>query len=170
MPAVAATVRSDVTSLRTIFPLTAWITAATMRAQTHELPIVAPDDVAQIEYTSGTTGFPKGALLIHRGLTNNARFYALSIGARDTDTWINPMPLFHTAGCGLATLGALQTRGSQVLLFSFDTHQMLSVIQSERGSIVLCVPTLSHCLKIRLLCNMTFRRCGLSHTRWCTCS
>ena len=40
------------------------------------LPSVTPDDIAQIQYTSGTTGFPKGALLTHRGLTNNARLFA----------------------------------------------------------------------------------------------
>ena len=42
-----------------------------------ELPVVAPQDAAQIQYTSGTTGFPKGAVLSHRGLTNNARLSAI---------------------------------------------------------------------------------------------
>ena len=41
-----------------------------------ELPEVTPDDPVQIQYTSGTTGFPKGALLHHRGITNNARHFA----------------------------------------------------------------------------------------------
>ena len=45
------------------------------------LPDVAPGDAAMIQYTSGTTGFPKGAVLSHRGLVNNARFYAGRCGA-----------------------------------------------------------------------------------------
>src|ERR1700743_1976696 len=72
-----------------------------------DLPIAGPGDPAQIQYTSGTTGLPKGALLSHRGLVNNGRFFSKAIGARPGDVWINPMPLFHTAGCGLVTLGAL---------------------------------------------------------------
>ena len=51
------------------------------------LPDVQPEDIAQIQYTSGTTGFPKGAELHHRGLTNNARFYAERIGCRPARCW-----------------------------------------------------------------------------------
>ena len=47
---------------------------------------VAPGDAAQIQYTSGTTGFPKGAVLSHRGLVNNARFYAARCGTRRDST------------------------------------------------------------------------------------
>jgi fatty-acyl-CoA synthase len=106
------------------------------------LPAVKPDDVAQIQYTSGTTGFPKGTLLTHRGLTNNGRFYARAIGAGPGDVWINPMPMFHTAGCGLVTLGALQTGGVHVMPPAFDPNLMLQLIRSERGSITLSVPTM----------------------------
>ena len=62
------------------------------------LPEVAPGDAAQIQYTSGTTGFPKGAVLSHRGLVNNARYYAGRCGVTERTTWINPMPMFHTSG------------------------------------------------------------------------
>ena len=66
------------------------------------LPEVSPGDAAQIQYTSGTTGFPKGAVLSHRGLVNNARYYAGLCGVTERTTWINPMPMFHTSGrtCG----------------------------------------------------------------------
>lgn len=89
------------------------------------VPAAQPNDVAQIQYTSGTAGFSKGVLLTHRGIANNARFFARCIGATEDDVWINPMPMFHTAGCGLATLGALQTGGVQVLPPSFDAGLML---------------------------------------------
>ena len=107
-----------------------------------DLPTVAPSTPAQIQYTSGTTGLPKGALLTHRGLVDNSWFYASVIGASHRDVWINPMPLFHTAGCGLITLGALQTGGCQVLMRAFDPDRMLDLIQSENGTLTCSVPTM----------------------------
>jgi fatty-acyl-CoA synthase len=107
-----------------------------------DLPVVTPDDTAQIQYTSGTTGFPKGALLSHRGLANNARYFARCIGTTQDDIWINPMPLFHTAGCALVTLGALQTGGTQVIVPGFDAALVLDLIEAERGTALLGVPTM----------------------------
>ena len=67
---------------------------------------------AQIQYTSGTTGTPKGAVLHHRGLANNARLSSSGIGLRRRATSsVNPMPLFHTAGCVLGVLGAVAHAG-----------------------------------------------------------
>jgi fatty-acyl-CoA synthase len=106
------------------------------------LPEVSPLAPAQIQYTSGTTGFPKGALLAHRGLVLNGRSYATAIGAEVGDVWINPMPLFHTAGCVLATLGALQTGGCQVLAPLFDADLVLNLLERHRGNILLSVPTM----------------------------
>src|SRR5258708_4774350 len=137
MLAIAAEARNEIAGLREILPLATWTRMAMLTSQTGELPIVTPDDIAQIQYTSGTTGFPKGALLRHRGLTNNARFFARAIGAQQRDTWVNPMPLFHTAGCGLATLGGLQTCGRQVLPPAFDAGQLLVLVEAERGPCVL---------------------------------
>jgi fatty-acyl-CoA synthase len=104
--------------------------------------VVEPRDPAQIQYTSGTTGRSKGALLSHRGLVNNGRFFAMAIGAGPSDIWVNPMPLFHTAGCGLATLGALCTGGAHVLPGGFDAPLMLDLLQAERGTLLLSVPTM----------------------------
>ena len=87
-------------------------------------------------------GTPKGARLTHRGLANNARFYARTIGAGESDVWINPMPMFHTAGCSLCTLGALQTGGRHVLPPAYDPELMLRLFEEERGTIFLSVPTM----------------------------
>jgi fatty-acyl-CoA synthase len=128
------------------------------------LPEVTAADVAQIQYTSGTTGRPKGARLTHRNLANNGRIYARTIGAGAGDIWINPMPMFHTAGCSLCTLGALQTGGTQVLPPAFDPELMARLFEEERGTITLCVPT----MLIRMLDSPASRERDLSSWRLVT--
>ena len=106
------------------------------------LPDVCPEDPAQIQYTSGTTGFPKGVVLHHRGITNNARLSQARMGLRPGDTLINPMPLFHTAGCGLLTLGALQTGARMVLVRQFDPGRVLDIAEATKASHFGGVPTM----------------------------
>ena len=107
-----------------------------------ELPVVGPDDPVQIQYTSGTTGFPKGALLCHRGITNNAALWADRIGVPDGAAWLTPMPMFHTGGCVLAALGSLARRASLVLMVGFDPGLMLELIDTERPWFAAGVPTM----------------------------
>ena len=139
---VIESVRPELPHLRHVIPLGDWDAFLASAEPMTPLPLVRPGDTAQIQYTSGTTGFPKGAQLTHRGLANNARLYARVIGAGPGDVWVNPMPLFHTAGCGLATLGALQTGGVQVLPHAFDPAIMLALFEAERGTVMLSVPTM----------------------------
>lgn len=134
-------VRDELADLHSVFTLPAW-RERVGAAPPVQLPTVRPDDIAQIQYTSGTTGFPKGAELTHRGLANNGRLYAVAIGATNDDVWVNPMPMFHTAGCGLTTLGCLQTGGTHVLPPAYDPAAMLELVEVERGSVVLSVPTM----------------------------
>ena len=93
-----------------------------------------------IQYTSDTTGFPKGAVLSHRGLVNNARFYAARCGADATTTWINTMPMFHTSGCGMVTLGCLQAGYRMVLVSLFDANVVLDQLAAFKADIILGVP------------------------------
>src|SRR5262245_13138908 len=106
------------------------------------LPEVSPDDPAQIQYTSGTTGFPKGALLRHGGLTDNAAMYAREAEIGRGDVYVNPMPLFHTAGCVMGVLGALYARAVHVPVLAFDPGFVLELIERERGTALLGVPTM----------------------------
>ena len=106
------------------------------------LPAVAPGDAAQIQYTSGTTGFPKGAVLSHRSLTNNARFYAHRVGIGPESVWANFMPMFHTSGCGMITLGALQAGCPVFLVRMFDPAAVLRLIEREKVTAILGVPTM----------------------------
>lgn len=107
-----------------------------------ELPEVTPDHAAQIQYTSGTTGFPKGAVLGHRGLVNNARFYAVRCRTRLDSTWLNIMPMFHTSGCGMITLGALSAGCRIVLMALYDPESVVRQIERERVTSILGVPTM----------------------------
>jgi len=105
------------------------------------LPNVSPKDPAQIQYTSGTTGFPKGAILSHLGLINNAKFYAARCGIEKKSTWINIMQMFHTSGCGMVTLGCLNFGCRMVLVSIFNPKLVLELIESFSADIILSVPT-----------------------------
>ena len=111
-------------------------------AAAQALPDVSPGDAAQIQYTSGTTGFPKGAVLSHRGLVNNARYHAGRCGVTERTTWINPMPMFHTSGCGMLTLGSLQAGCRMILMSLFDPHVIVDLIETQKAAIALGVPTM----------------------------
>ncbi|MGU7781096.1 AMP-binding protein [Burkholderia sp. PU8-34] len=157
-------VRPYLPLLREIISLTRWDELVDGASAFAALPRVEPGDIAQIQYTSGTTGFPKGALLTHRGLANNGRIYAQVIGAGKGDVWINPMPMFHTAGCGLVTLGALQTGGTHVLPPAFDPALMLDLVESERGTLMSAVPT----MMVRILDHPALTTFDLSSWRVAT--
>lgn len=103
---------------------------------------VLASDAAQIQYTSGTTGFPKGAVLPHRALTNNARLFVDRCGLTHASVMANFMPMFHTSGCGMSTLGSLQRAIPMVLFKVFDPAVVLSAISSERISTFTAVPTM----------------------------
>ena len=106
------------------------------------LPDVEPGDSVMIQYTSGTTGFPKGALLGHHGVTNNARHMALIRGAGNGTVDITAMPLFHTGGCVVSVLGTHQTHGTLILLPEFEPNLFLDLIEQERAQFALAVPTM----------------------------
>ena len=134
-------VRGDLPGLRETISLANWDDFIRSGAATERLPEVVPDDAAQIQYTSGTTGFPKGAVLRHRGITNNGRFCAQILRAQPGDVWVNPMPMFHTAGCVLMTLGPVQHLATQVIA-PFEPGLTLNLIESERSALLGGVPTM----------------------------
>ncbi len=135
-------VRPKLPGLREAVLFTEWDVFRQSGSSIGRLPEVHTDDIAQIQYTSGTTGFPKGARLHHRGLTNNARFFAQRIGMDPGDVFVNPMPLFHTAGCGLGVLGCVQARATNVAVLAFEPGLVLELIESERSTTFSGVPTM----------------------------
>lgn len=142
MAQIAAEAAQDIPALREVVDMEDHAALFAGSAPDAALPDVQPGDAAQIQYTSGTTGFPKGAVLHHRGITNNARYCYARAGGKAGETTLNFMPMFHTAGCGLETLGAIQTGGRIVLARLFDPGRMLDIIEAEQAHMMLGVPTM----------------------------
>jgi fatty-acyl-CoA synthase len=106
------------------------------------LPEVGPHDVVQVQYTSGTTGFPKGALLHHRGLVNEATFVAERAGMSDGGVYVNAMPMYHIGGGAVTSFGAWAKRGTFVILPGFDAGLVLEAFDTYAGTHTLVVPTM----------------------------
>jgi fatty-acyl-CoA synthase len=135
-------VRRDLPALREVVSFDGWEAFCAEAAPDRALPVVSPDAAAQIQYTSGTTGFPKGAVLHHRGIVNNARLYTARMGLGPGSVFLSAMPLFHTAGCVMSVLGAVVTRGTLILPPYFDPGLMLELVAAERPGILLGAPTM----------------------------
>jgi len=134
-------IRPRLPALRHVVRLPEWQRFVSSAGADVRLPAVPPDAIAQIQYTSGTTGVPKGVLIHHRGLTNAARLWARTLGAGQGECWLNPNPLFHAAGSGFMTLGPLQLSGTQVLC-PFDPGLMLELMETERPAIAAAAATM----------------------------
>jgi fatty-acyl-CoA synthase len=103
---------------------------------------VRTTDPVMIQYTSGTTGFPKGAMLSHRGLLNNPRIWFLVLGLSETTVYVNTMPFFHTGGCVLGIIGPVSVGATMVPLIEFDPKKVLEAIHKERATFGVSVPTM----------------------------
>ena len=106
------------------------------------LPDVQPGDACMIQYTSGTTGFPKGALLSNRGLVNNGAHVADRMGVRQGGHYLGYMPLFHTGGCVAVVLGALASRSTLILMEAFEPGLALELTETYKVDSMLGVPTM----------------------------
>lgn len=128
------------------------------RNSDRELPTVKPEDPVMIQYTSGTTGFPKGALLHHRGLVNNGAHMFELMGLDYGVTTVTVMPLFHTAGCVLSVLGAVSKHATQVVVEMFDPGLVLELTEAYGVGAMMGVPT----MLIAILEHPDFTRRDLS--------
>jgi acyl-CoA synthetase (AMP-forming)/AMP-acid ligase II len=103
---------------------------------------VRPEDTSQIQFTSGTTGFPKGAELKNAGIVNNARLFVHRARLRDGGRHCNPMPFFHCGGCVMATLGMISIGSAQLPTLTFDAARMVRTIDLEQATSAGAVPTM----------------------------
>lgn len=101
------------------------------------------DDPVNIQFTSGTTGHPKGATLSHRNILNNGFFVGESIGLQPNDKLCAPVPLYHCFGMVMANLGCL-THAACVVYPSeaFEPLAVLEAVAAERCSVLYGVPTM----------------------------
>jgi len=139
---IAGEVAADIPGLREIVDLEDEAALFEGAGQSVSFPDVKPDDAAQIQYTSGTTGFPKGAILHHRGITNNARMIFDRLKVEPGDVVLNFMPMFHTSGCAIMALGAVQFDCKMIVAKLFSPPRMLDIMEREKPSFMLSVPTM----------------------------
>jgi len=101
-----------------------------------------PDEVINMQFTSGTTGFPKGVMLSHTNLIGNAKSIADCMRFSATDNLCIPVPFFHCFGCVLGTLTCLVSAACMSPVIQFKPDVVLETIQAERCTAVHGVPTM----------------------------
>jgi len=140
--AIDDALRDEGVSLTRIVCLDALDAFVAANDQRMNLPAVDPRQPCMIQYTSGTTGRPKGALLNHYSVTNNSRIMALVKGLDGSTVNLAVAPLFHTAGCVGNVLGMAQIGATMVQPAAFDAESMLDLIEQERVTYTFGVPTM----------------------------
>ncbi|MBL7224991.1 MAG: long-chain-fatty-acid--CoA ligase [Desulfobacteraceae bacterium] len=112
--------------------------------QTEEPPscqAIKDDDVAQLYYTSGTTGRPKGVMLTHKNVKSHALGTIAELQLTESDHWFHVAPLFHLADAW-ATFAITWVGGNHVILPSFDTREALRIIEEEKITLSNLIPTM----------------------------
>jgi fatty-acyl-CoA synthase len=112
------------------------------RARLKEIRL-SPDDPINIQYTSGTTGFPKGATLSHHNILNNGYFVGELCGYTESDRVCIPVPFYHCFGMVMGNLGAT-THGACMVVpaQAFDAKSTLDAVQAEKCTSLYGVPTM----------------------------
>jgi long-chain acyl-CoA synthetase len=116
------------------------------------LPAPAPcrrDDVACLLYTSGTTGFPKGAMISHANALFNVGSCERTLGYRADDVGLVALPLFHVSALHSQLLALLATGATVVLQQDYDTRRMLELMAGERVSALFLVPAIYKLMTLR---------------------
>ncbi|WP_409178686.1 AMP-binding protein [Brevibacillus fortis] len=103
---------------------------------------LSPDDVINMQYTSGTTGFPKGVMLSHVNIVNNAIKVAECQRLGLADRVCIPVPFFHCFGCVMGTLACVATGATMVPVIAFDPGVVLAVVEAESCTALYGVPTM----------------------------
>ncbi|SAL09708.1 AMP-binding protein [Caballeronia concitans] len=104
---------------------------------------LSPDDAINIQFTSGTTGNPKGATLTHRNIVNNARYIAMAMRLTEQDSLCIPVPLYHCFGMVLAVLACVSTGAAMIFPGeAFDPVATLAAVHEEKCTALHGVPTM----------------------------
>lgn len=103
---------------------------------------LSPHDVVNMQYTSGTTGFPKGVMLTHYNIVNNGFWIGENQLLTPDDKICLPVPLFHCFGCVLGVLAAISHCSSLVILEEFNPLLVMTSVEIERCTALYGVPTM----------------------------
>ena len=103
---------------------------------------IDPDSVAMILYTSGTTGVPKGVMLTHRGLLENADIMVQTLGFNENDRSLCVLPMFHLFATAFDLLQMMTAGGSTILMERFDPVKACQLIEKYRATVIIGVPTI----------------------------
>jgi fatty-acyl-CoA synthase len=103
---------------------------------------IGVDDVINMQYTSGTTGFPKGVMLSSRNIVNNGQALGSELGYTADDRLCVCVPLFHCFGCVIGVLGAYTHGACLCPVEAFDPGKVLATVQRERCTALYGVPTM----------------------------
>ncbi len=120
-----------------------------------------PHDVINMQYTSGTTGFPKGVMLTHYNIINNGKIIGESMAFTEKDRLCITVPLFHCFGCVLGVMAAITNDTAMVFVDHFHPVNVLHVLDSEKCTAFHGVPTMF----IAMLQHPDFEKYDLSHLR-----
>ncbi len=104
--------------------------------------LVSCQDVVNMQYTSGTTGFPKGVMLTHHNILNNGNATASCMNFTADERLCVCVPLFHCFGCVLALCAIITQGGTMVLVENFDPLTVLASVQKEKCTALYGVPTM----------------------------
>lgn len=150
-------VRKNLPHLREVISFSKFLDFVKINSKsTVVFPKVTPEDPFTIMYTSGTTGAPKGAILTHNGIITCISYMA-ERACLGTGVWVNVMPMFHMGG-SFAALGCIASRATHVMAPAFDPILVCKLIQEEKGTFSLLVPTMIE----MLLSNPECRKYDLS--------
>ena len=100
------------------------------------------NDVINMQYTSGTTGFPKGVQLTHYNIINNAKFVGDNMKLTENDRLLIPVPFFHCFGCVMSTLNCVVKGATMVPIEIFDAQKVLEAVDKEKCTAINGVPTM----------------------------
>ena len=103
---------------------------------------VGPDEVINMQYTSGTTGFPKGVMLTSRNIVDNGYWLGHGLAYTPADRLCLCVPLFHCFGCVIGVLGAYTHGATLCVVEAFDARQVLETVERERCTALYGVPTM----------------------------